>query len=69
MQGFNLADGGQVQLQFTGYDGFPYEVQVSSDLQSWTTLGTAHPTNGVLMVTDPVGSTLNQRFYRSSLAP
>ncbi|WP_040547104.1 hypothetical protein [Pedosphaera parvula] len=60
---------GELQLQFTGYDGYPYEVQSSTDLQNWTTIGTQYPTNGTFNLIDPAGASAEHRYYRSVLAP
>ncbi len=60
---------GQLQLRFTGFDGFPYVVQASANLRDWSAIGSAIPTNGVftLTVSDPSGGGSNQRYYRSVL--
>jgi hypothetical protein len=60
---------GAPQFQFTGFDGFVYEVDVSSNLLSWMPLGTQVTTNGVLTVSDPAASGLGPRYYRTSLIP
>jgi hypothetical protein len=60
---------GQFQLQFTGFDGFSYEVQASTNLQDWFSIGIATPSNGVFTVTDPAGTSLGRRYYRSAIVP
>jgi hypothetical protein len=60
---------GQFQLQFTGLDGFAYEVQASTNLQDWSSIGTVYPSNGVFTVTDPASTSLGRRYYRSAIAP
>ena len=40
------ATNGQLQLQFTGYDGHAYAIQVSSNLSTWTSISTNSPVNG-----------------------
>ncbi|MDB6111661.1 MAG: hypothetical protein JWR69_3411 [Pedosphaera sp.] len=60
---------GQLQLQFTGLDLYQYEVQTSTNLQDWSSLGTASPTNGVFTIPDPAGTSLGRRYYRSAIAP
>lgn len=57
----------QVIVQFTGYDGHPYAVQVSSDLENWTNLGTNYPSNGTFSFTNSVAPGANPQFYRSVL--
>ncbi|MDB6017548.1 MAG: hypothetical protein JWR19_2037, partial [Pedosphaera sp.] len=60
---------GQVQLQFSGLDGYPYVIEASTNLQDWIAIGTAYPTNGLLTITDPDAAGLDARFYRSLIAP
>jgi hypothetical protein len=60
---------GQVQLQFTGFDGFTYGVQASTNLSDWSTIGTGVPSNGVFTVSDPSSGGLVQKYYRSVLVP
>jgi hypothetical protein len=58
---------GQTLLQFTGYDGHAYAVQVSSDLMNWANISTNSPVNGTFnfMISAPVNA--SQQFYRSVL--
>jgi hypothetical protein len=60
---------GALQIQFTGMDGYAYEVEASTNLQGWVPLATQCPTNGVFIFTDPAGTSLGNRFYRTSLLP
>lgn len=62
-------NGGPLHFQFTGFDGYPYAVQVSSNLVDWTTVTTNYPSNGVFSVTDTIGLNPPNRFYRSALLP
>jgi hypothetical protein len=55
----------QPLVQFTGYDGHAYEIQVSSDLVNWVSLSTNCPVNGVLSFTNSTMLNANQEFYRS----
>jgi hypothetical protein len=57
------------QIQFTGFDGYAYIVQGSTDLQNWTPLATLYPTNGVISFSDPVAPGVAQKYYRTVLAP
>jgi beta-xylosidase len=57
----------QPVVQFTGYDGHPYAIQVSSDLVNWTSISTNFPVGGVITFTSPGMSNANQQFYRSVL--
>ena len=61
--------GGQVQLQFTGFDGYPYAIQVSSNLVDWTSVSTNYPSQGIFQFLDMPPRDLPQRFYRSVLLP
>jgi hypothetical protein len=56
---------GVTQVQFSGYDGHQYAVQVSSDLLHWSGFSTNGPVNGVFGVAIPGGGAL--QFYRSVL--
>ncbi len=59
---------GGSQIQFTGFDGYAYAVECSTNLVHWTTVSTNYPTNGVFNFTDgSVGA--GQRYYRSVLEP
>ena len=62
-------NGGTVQFQFTGADGFAYAVQTSSNLLDWTAVSTNYPANGFFnfMEAPPPGAP--RRFYRSILQP
>jgi hypothetical protein len=60
---------GQLELQFTGYDGYAYQVQSSTDLVNWITIDTQYPTNGTFSIVDPAGTSAEHRYYRSVLAP
>jgi len=59
---------GGSQLQFTGFDGYAYAVECSTNLVHWTTVSTNYPTNGVFIFTDGVAAG-GQRYYRSVLQP
>lgn len=62
------SDGSTTQIQFSGYDGFPYAVEHSLNLWNWTAISTNYPTNGVFQfdVSPTAGSNV---FYRSLLLP
>ena len=58
-------EGANVNLRGYGIPGHNYDIQVSSNMQDWTTLTTvAAAPNGLILYTDtpPLGS--GQRFYR-----
>ncbi|MGO8837945.1 MAG: hypothetical protein ACLQQ0_11025 [Limisphaerales bacterium] len=58
---------GQILVQFTGYDGHAYAIQVSSDLINWANISTNCPVSGIFNLTIPVTPSANQQFYRSVL--
>jgi hypothetical protein len=54
----------QFQLSIIAQPGMSYDVQSSTDLKTWSSLGVyAAPPNGVITVLDPLGTT--SRFYRA----
>jgi hypothetical protein len=60
---------GQLQVQFSGFDGYPYAVQVSSNLVDWTAVSTNYPSNGVFNFMEALPVDLSSKFYRSALLP
>lgn len=58
---------GQMQVQFTGYDGHAYAVQVSSDLMNWVSISTNSPANGTFSFTVTAPVNTGPQFYRSVL--
>ncbi len=58
---------GQVVVQFTGYDGHSYAIEVSSNLVDWTSIGTNCPIGGVISFTNSPTLNANPQFYRSIL--
>jgi len=68
-EGAIQVNAGQVQLQFTGFDGFTYAVQASTNLSDWSTIATGVPSNGVFTVSDPSSGGFIQKYYRSVLVP
>ncbi len=61
------AANGQVVVQFTGYDGHSYAIEVSSNLLVWTSIGTNSPAGGVFSFTNAPTLNANPQFYRSVL--
>ncbi|MGA3141539.1 MAG: hypothetical protein ABSF10_00645 [Verrucomicrobiota bacterium] len=57
----------QPVVQFTGYDGHAYAIEVSSDLLNWVSISTNCPVNGIFAFTNSAASNANQQFYRSIL--
>ena len=57
----------QPVVQFTGYDGHPYAIQVSSDLMNWMSISTNYPAGGVINSQVRECMNANQQFYRSVL--
>ena len=62
-----VATNGQMQVQFTGYDGHAYAVQISPDLLNWTSVSTNSPTNGVFNAALPALENTASQFYRTVL--
>jgi hypothetical protein len=61
--------GGVSRIQFTGYDDYPYTVQLSSNLVDWASVSTNYPTNGVFEFVETLSPGFEPRFYRSVLLP
>jgi hypothetical protein len=57
----------QTVVQFTGYDGHAYAVQVSSDLINWISINTNYPVNGMFSFTNSAAPNTSPQFYRSIL--
>jgi hypothetical protein len=57
-----------MQIKFSGYDGFPYAVEHSSNLSNWTAISTNYPTNGIFQF-DSSPAISSNAFYRSVLLP
>ncbi len=57
------------RVQFTGFDGYPYAVEVSSDLAEWSPISTNVPTGGVFEFTEPLAPAGAPRYYRSVAVP
>ena len=58
-------DGGRVQ--FAGLDGFPYRIELSTNLIDWQPVATNLPVNGVFELVVPVEA--GSHFYRSVTIP
>jgi hypothetical protein len=68
MGSFIAGDSGdRLGLTFSGFDDYAYSVQRSTELVTWTTLGTFFPTNGSFHL--PVETNAPPQFYRSFLMP
>ena len=61
--------GGVLRIQFTGFDDYPYAVEISSNLVDWAGVSTNYPTNGVFEFAEPSAAGNARRFYRSVLLP
>jgi len=61
--------GGGLRLGFTGFDDYPYAVEISSNLADWASVTTNYPTNGVFEFVEPTTAQNERRFYRSVLLP
>jgi hypothetical protein len=64
-----LQAGGASHIQFTGFDDYPYAVEVSSNLLDWVSVSTNYPTNGLFEFIEPAAAGKARRFYRSVLLP
>jgi hypothetical protein len=62
-------NGGTVQVQFSGADGYAYVVQTSSNLLDWAAVSTNYPANGSFNFVDTPPPGYPRRFYRSVLWP
>jgi hypothetical protein len=63
---------GQFQFTLTGPAESDYDVQASGNPAKpdlWSRLSLVFNTNGTLVITDPVASSLPWRFYRALLLP
>jgi hypothetical protein len=58
---------GQVVVQFTGYDGHDYAIEVSSNLVDWTSIATNSPAGGVFSFTNSPALSPSPQFFRSVL--
>jgi hypothetical protein len=56
----------QLTVQFTGYDGHAYAIEVSSNLVDWERVSTNYPANGAFNFTNAAVINASQ-FYRSIL--
>jgi hypothetical protein len=60
--------GGVVAVQFRGIIGVNYNIQASSDLVTWATIGQATPNAlGLITFLDTTAGTAVQRFYRTQV--
>jgi len=60
----DVSSGGQLTIQVGGTDSTAIDVFASTDLRSWTRLGTATPVGGQITLQDPTAAGRQQRFYR-----
>jgi hypothetical protein len=58
-----------LQIQFTGADGYAYAIQTSSNLLDWTSVTTNYPINGTFIFSENQTTDSSLRFYRSLLLP
>jgi hypothetical protein len=57
----------QMIVQFTGYDGHDYAVEVSTNMLDWTSIGTNSPAGGILNFSINPAPASAKQFYRSVL--
>ena len=60
---------GTIQMLLTGEPALNYQVQLSSDLTSWTLWTNVVLTNGSATLTDALAPGVAQRFYRAVESP
>ena len=60
---------GQVTLQMKGDAGFLYQIETSTDLQTWEPLDVVSGDDGQVTIGDANSVSLPQRFYRARLLP
>jgi hypothetical protein len=58
-----------LQIQFTGADGYAYAIQTSSNLLDWTSVTTNYPIDGTFIFSESQTADSSLRFYRSLLLP
>ena len=56
---------GQFRVKLTGAIGQVYEVQVSPNLKTWTTAGTATNTTGTVEAIDTISASWPHKYYRA----
>lgn len=59
-----LSGEGKVQLELQGTPGTNYLIEVSTDLKTWSLVGSGPTVNGVLKLQDALASGSASRFYR-----
>jgi len=64
-----LPNNGGLNLQFSGSDGYAYEVQTSTDLVNWIIVSTNYPVGGSFSVPIPSLSNSQAQFFRTLLLP
>jgi hypothetical protein len=64
-----IQENGSWNIQFSGSDGFDYELQTSTNLVNWNSVGTFHPVQGHFSLPISPVSNLQEQFYRSILLP
>ncbi len=61
---------GGMEIRFSGLEGYPYRIEVSSNLTEWIAVATNTPSNGVFTFLDsPAPAAPAARFYRCFLLP
>lgn len=56
--------GGPANFKLTGWEGRTYEIQASTNLTNWVTIGTRSVTNGQILFQDSDAAVIPRRFYR-----
>jgi hypothetical protein len=64
--GVTVASGGAATIRFAGIPGFPYQVEASTDLVHWTSVGSSNAgANGLFEFVDSQAANYTVRFYRT----
>jgi hypothetical protein len=62
--GVSCGQGGQIQLNVSGYAGDVYRVLASTNLSDWTSIATVTNIGGAVQFNDTAMTNYSRRFYR-----
>jgi hypothetical protein len=55
---------GMIWISISGWLGSTFQVQASTNLSDWQSIGTLTNLTGTMQFSDPAASNLSRRFYR-----